>query len=182
MGKFDKIIIVVPTFNEAENIPQLTEAIFSLPMEGIQLLFVDDNSPDGTGNVADAQSRKYLGRVHVIHRKAKKGLGSAYIEARAEDKKLIFSGDLGNSPTPLLNNLEPIALRCETLGIPFLGLHYIASEFHPYVGNPRIMAFQVLHFKRTWRDGAAEWLDDEAAADKLLEAERRVFEQTGCES
>lgn len=88
MGKFDKIFIVVPTFNEAENVPQLTTAIFSLPLEGIRLLFVDDNSPDGTGDIADAQTRNYPDRVHVIHRKAKKGFGSACIEGFKEAIKL----------------------------------------------------------------------------------------------
>ena len=63
MGKFDKIFIVVPTFNEAENIPQLTAALISLPLEGVRLLIVDDNSPDGTGDIAESQSRKYPGQA-----------------------------------------------------------------------------------------------------------------------
>jgi len=88
MGKFDKIFIVVPTFNEAENIPQLTAALISLPLEGVRLLIVDDNSPDGTGDIAESQSRKYPGRVHVIHRTAKKGFGSACIEGFEEAIKL----------------------------------------------------------------------------------------------
>lgn len=80
MGNPNKIFVVVPTFNEAENIPRLAEAVFSLPIEGIQLLIVDDNSPDGTGQIADRLADDYPGCVNVLHRLGKKGLGTAYIE------------------------------------------------------------------------------------------------------
>jgi len=80
MGNSNKILVVVPTFNEANNIPRLAEAVFSLPIEGIQLLIVDDNSPDGTGQIADRLADEYPGCVNVLHRLGKKGLGTAYIE------------------------------------------------------------------------------------------------------
>lgn len=74
-----KTLIVLPTYNESENLPRLVEAIFSLPVEGISLLVVDDDSPDGTGQIADQLSEQYPGRLSVMHRKGKQGLASAYI-------------------------------------------------------------------------------------------------------
>jgi len=73
-----KTTIVIPTYNEAENLPKLVDAIFKLPIE-INLLIVDDNSPDGTGDIAERLKTETDGRVHVLHRKGKLGLGSAYI-------------------------------------------------------------------------------------------------------
>jgi dolichol-phosphate mannosyltransferase len=80
MGNFNQIFIVIPTFNEAENIQHLAAELLSLPLEGIHLLIVDDNSPDGTGEVADNLTTQHPGRINVLHRTSKKGLGSAYIE------------------------------------------------------------------------------------------------------
>ncbi len=80
MGKFKQLFIVIPTFNEAENISNLVSAIFELPLEGMNILFVDDNSPDGTGKIADQLSLTHPGRIYALHRPGKKGLGSAYIE------------------------------------------------------------------------------------------------------
>src|SRR5579862_6141847 len=71
------VLVVVPTYNEAENLPRLAKEIFALPVEGIELLVVDDNSPDGTGKIADELANG--GRVHVIHRTGKLGLGTAYV-------------------------------------------------------------------------------------------------------
>lgn len=73
------ITFVIPTYNEAENLSKLVSALFALPVQGLNLLIVDDNSPDGTGQVADELCRQYQGRVEVIHRAGKLGLGTAYI-------------------------------------------------------------------------------------------------------
>ena len=70
---------VIPTYNEAENIQKLVQAVFSLPV-AINLLIVDDNSPDGTGEIAEQLKRDHPGRIQVMHRKGKLGLGSAYIQ------------------------------------------------------------------------------------------------------
>lgn len=75
-----KTIIVIPTFNEAENLPRLVSALFALPEPSLNLLVVDDNSPDGTGEVADRLSLETAGRVQVMHRAGKLGLGTAYIQ------------------------------------------------------------------------------------------------------
>jgi dolichol-phosphate mannosyltransferase len=72
------ITIVTPTYNEAENLPKLISALFALPLD-LSVLIVDDNSPDGTGRIADELHHIYPGRVNVMHRPAKMGLRSAYL-------------------------------------------------------------------------------------------------------
>lgn len=74
------LAVVIPTYNEAENLPALVSALFSLPLDDMHLLIVDDNSPDGTGSIAEALARQYPGRMAVLHRAGKLGLGTAYIQ------------------------------------------------------------------------------------------------------
>lgn len=71
-------LVVLPTFNEAENLPTLVEAILALP--GFRVLVVDDSSPDGTGRIADELAAAAPGRVEVIHRTGPRGLGRSYVE------------------------------------------------------------------------------------------------------
>lgn len=75
-----KIIQVIPTYNEAQNLPALVEALFGLQVPEHHILVVDDNSPDGTGDIADGLSVQYPEKLKVIHRKSKAGLGKAYIQ------------------------------------------------------------------------------------------------------
>jgi dolichol-phosphate mannosyltransferase len=70
--------IVLPTYNERENIPDLIGMLLELPGE-IRVVVVDDNSPDGTGQIADELAEAHPGRVYAIHRAAKLGLGTAYL-------------------------------------------------------------------------------------------------------
>lgn len=72
--------IVIPTYNEAENLPRLLEQIFALQSARFGVLVVDDNSADGTGEIADSLKEKYPGLLDVLHRAGKLGLGSAYIQ------------------------------------------------------------------------------------------------------
>lgn len=74
-----KTTIVIPTYNEAENLPKLMQALFSLSLPGLNLLIIDDNSSDGTGRLADEYAKKYPGRIRVLHRPGKMGLGTAYV-------------------------------------------------------------------------------------------------------
>ncbi|MBI2052164.1 MAG: polyprenol monophosphomannose synthase [Candidatus Sungbacteria bacterium] len=71
-----KVAVVIPTYNEKENLPVLVEKIFNLNVPGLEILVVDDNSPDGTAMVARGLSKKYPVRVMV--RDQKRGLGTAY--------------------------------------------------------------------------------------------------------
>ena len=99
-----KTIIVIPTYNEADNLPEITKALFALPVEGLEILVVDDASPDGTGAVADGLAKLYPGRVHCIHRSGKLGLGTAYIQgfrwAMEQGAEYIFQMDADFSHSP----------------------------------------------------------------------------------
>ncbi len=101
-----KVMVVLPTYNERENISQLVAALFKLAIASFHVLIVDDNSPDGTGKIADgiSQSRAYRGKVHVLHRPRKQGLGPAYIAgykwALAYGAQLIIQMDADFSHQP----------------------------------------------------------------------------------
>jgi dolichol-phosphate mannosyltransferase len=74
-----RITIILPTYNEAENLPNLVSALLSLPLD-LNVLVVDDNSPDGTGKVADELAGQYPEKIFVLHRTGKLGLRSAYMD------------------------------------------------------------------------------------------------------
>jgi dolichol-phosphate mannosyltransferase len=96
------IVVVVPTYNEKENLPALARGILAHP--GFRLLVVDDGSPDGTGAIADELVRTHPGRVEVMHRKGPRGLGRSYIDglrhALASGADLIFQMDADLSHNP----------------------------------------------------------------------------------
>ena len=92
----EKKYIILPTYNEKDNLTDLIEAILNLQIFNLHIIIVDDNSPDGTGRIADQLSQTHPG-VSVIHREGKMGLGSAYItgfkRALAVGADLIFEMD-----------------------------------------------------------------------------------------
>lgn len=69
--------LIIPTYNESDNLPDLLARLFKLDIP-LSVLIVDDNSPDGTGELADEMAKYYKGKLFVLHRPAKLGLGSAY--------------------------------------------------------------------------------------------------------
>jgi dolichol-phosphate mannosyltransferase len=97
-----KTLVIVPTYNERDNLPPLIQRLMVLPV-GVEVLVVDDNSPDGTGQVADDIASKNP-RVQVLHRKEKDGLGRAYCAgfawALARDYEFIMEmdGDFSHNP------------------------------------------------------------------------------------
>jgi len=97
------VSVIVPTYNEKENIESLVTQLLGLPTR-VKIIVVDDNSPDGTGKIADRLAVENAGRVNVIHRLGKLGLGTAYIvgfiEALAEGADLICSMDADFSHNP----------------------------------------------------------------------------------
>ena len=72
-----KSMVVIPTYNERENIQQIVKAVLDLPHD-LHVLVVDDNSPDGTGALANRMARG-SDRVHTLHRDKKEGIGPAYV-------------------------------------------------------------------------------------------------------
>ncbi|MEI9863556.1 MAG: glycosyltransferase [Limisphaerales bacterium] len=73
----NQTLIIVPTYNERENLPRIAAKLLSLPVS-VDLLVVDDNSPDGTGKIADELAAQHP-QIKVLHRAGKEGLGRAYI-------------------------------------------------------------------------------------------------------
>lgn len=74
-----KILVVIPTYNEADNLPLMAAEIWALNIPDLSILVVDDNSPDGTGRIADELAEQRPGSFFVLHRERKEGLGAAYI-------------------------------------------------------------------------------------------------------
>ena len=72
----NKALVIVPTYNEKQNLPPLAERLLHLPTP-VDLLVVDDNSPDGTGQIAGELAAQHS-QIHVLHRQEKNGLGRAY--------------------------------------------------------------------------------------------------------
>jgi dolichol-phosphate mannosyltransferase len=117
-------LVIVPTYNERENLPQLVARVEALSL-GVDLLIVDDSSPDGTGELADALAgpRPWL---HVLHRAEKDGLGRAYCAgftwALQRRYEYIFEmdGDLSHNPADI-----PVFLRAAEQADLVLGSRYL---------------------------------------------------------
>ena len=82
-----RVAVVIPTYNEAENLPRMVDALFDLGIDGLGLIVIDDNSPDGTGRIADELAAANPGLIRVFHRAGKQGVGSAYRLGFAEAVK-----------------------------------------------------------------------------------------------
>jgi dolichol-phosphate mannosyltransferase len=98
----ERALVIIPTYNEANNLPQLVPLVLEQDPH-LDVLVVDDNSPDGTGEIADGLSRESH-RVHVLHREGKLGLGTAYVAgfrwALERDYELVFEMDADFSHDP----------------------------------------------------------------------------------
>lgn len=77
MNKSDSVVII-PTYNEKENIENIINAVFALPVM-FDVLIIDDNSPDGTAAIVERMQKQWDGRLHLLKRSGKLGLGTAYI-------------------------------------------------------------------------------------------------------
>ena len=95
-------LIIVPTYNERDNLPRIAERLLALPVS-VDILVVDDNSPDGTGAIADGIAARDP-RLHVLHRKEKNGLGRAYLAgfewALGRHYEFVFEMDADFSHNP----------------------------------------------------------------------------------
>jgi dolichol-phosphate mannosyltransferase len=119
-----KTLVVVPTYNEHENLPALAQRLLALPVP-VDLLVVDDNSPDGTGKLADELAAKYPS-IHALHRTEKNGLGRAYIAgfkwALERGYEFVFEldGDFSHNPDDI-----PMFLEAATNADLVLGSRYL---------------------------------------------------------
>jgi dolichol-phosphate mannosyltransferase len=118
---------VIPTYNEAQNLPKLVNAVLSLPVT-VNLLIVDDNSPDGTGDLAEQLKAQHPGRIQVMHRKGKLGLGSAYIQGF---QQAIREGSdfIGQMDADFSHPIDKIPVLMETLDCCdfVIGSRYVAG-------------------------------------------------------
>src|SRR5882762_5783375 len=90
-GNRERSVVVMPTYNERENLPDIVPAILKASPE-LDVLVVDDNSPDGTGQIADELVRSQATRVRVMHRPRKQGLGPAYLAASPRPSRSNMAG------------------------------------------------------------------------------------------
>ena len=155
-----KTIVVIPTYNEAENLPALIAELRALAVPDLSVLIVDDNSPDGTGRVADALAERLPGTVTVRHRAVKEGLGRAYIDgfiqALAMGANFIFQMDADFS--------HPLA------AIPIM-----LDDIHEYdviVGSRYVSGGQLDEHWSWWRRFLSWWAN-EVWSRRLLGLEAR---------
>jgi dolichol-phosphate mannosyltransferase len=103
-------LVIVPTFNERDNLPVLAKALMAYPE--VSLLVVDDQSPDGTGALADELARAYPGRIEVMHRTGRRGLGRSYVDGirsaldRPVDVICQMDADLSHDPRHLRDLID----------------------------------------------------------------------------
>jgi dolichol-phosphate mannosyltransferase len=124
LKSMNKTLVVVPTYNERENLSPLAQKLLGLPVP-VDLLVVDDNSPDGTGKLADELAARHPS-IHVLHRTEKNGLGRAYIAgfkwALERGYEFVFEmdGDFSHNPDDI-----PAFLHAATDADLVLGSRYV---------------------------------------------------------
>jgi dolichol-phosphate mannosyltransferase len=134
-----RVLVVVPTYNERDNLPLLARGVLS--HAGYRLMVVDDGSPDGTGAIADGLAAEYPGRVEVVHRTGQRGLGRSYIEGLKKaiaqpDVDLVcqMDADLSHDPEYLPNLVRATADHDVVIGSRYLqGVSVVNWPLHRIV-------------------------------------------------
>lgn len=122
----NKNIVIIPTYNEIENIEKMVHTVFALP-RAFELLIVDDGSPDGTAAKVKELQKQYSGKLHIEERKGKLGLGTAYIHgfkwalAKGYDYVFEMDCDFSHNPADLVRLLE----ACENGADVAVGSRYV---------------------------------------------------------
>ena len=130
-----KTLVVVPTYNEAGNLPYLTSQLLSLNVPDLELLVVDDNSPDGTAAVVEELKARHPGRVHVLRRPKKEGIGPAYVAGFREALRLEaavvvqMDADLSHPPEYVPALLEGIKTYDVVVGSRYIAGGGIAGHW-----------------------------------------------------
>jgi dolichol-phosphate mannosyltransferase len=122
-------VVIIPTYKERENVAAIIDAVMNLP-QPFDVLIIDDNSPDGTADIARQKQAEYAGRVHLIERAGKLGLGTAYITgfkwALAAGYDYICEMDADFSHNP--NDLVKLRNACAGEGADLaIGSRYITG-------------------------------------------------------
>ena len=110
-------VVIIPTYNEKENIEKIIRKVMSLP-EGYHILIIDDGSPDGTAKIVKGLQKEYDGKLHIVERKGKLGLGTAYIAgfkwALEHNYDYVFEMDADFSHNP--DDLHKLYKACSEQG------------------------------------------------------------------
>jgi dolichol-phosphate mannosyltransferase len=125
------VTVVLPTYNEAANLPVIAAELLALPLTNLRILVADDNSPDGTGGIADQLAERYgQDKMTVVHRPGKQGLGRAYVDgmtrAIAADAEFVvqMDSDLSHAPKYLPQMLGTLL---STNADVVIGSRYVAG-------------------------------------------------------
>ncbi len=126
-----QVAVIIPTYNEQENIESLVTQLLALPTavheRPVRIIIVDDNSPDGTGEIADRLAEENNSRVRVVHRAGKLGLGTAYIagfkQALVDEADLIctMDADFSHNPCYIPSMVDKIDQGCDLV----IGSRYV---------------------------------------------------------
>ncbi|MBR5899208.1 MAG: polyprenol monophosphomannose synthase [Muribaculaceae bacterium] len=122
-------VVIIPMYNEKENAAAIIDAVIALP-HTFDILVIDDNSPDGTADIVKAKQQEYPGRVHLVQRAGKLGLGTAYIEgfkwSLAHNYEYTFEMDADFSHNP--NDLLALYKACAEEGADMsIGSRYVTG-------------------------------------------------------
>lgn len=122
-------LVIIPMYNEKDNAAAIIDAVIALP-HPIDVLVVDDNSPDGTATIVREKQQQYPGRIHLINRPGKMGLGTAYIEgfrfALKNNYEYIFEmdADFSHNPADLLRLYDACAIEGADVAV---GSRYVSG-------------------------------------------------------
>jgi dolichol-phosphate mannosyltransferase len=174
------VTVVLPTYNEAANLPVIAAELLGLPLPGLRILVADDNSPDGTGRIADELAAQYgPDRMSVVHRPGKRGLGRAYVDgmtraiATGTEFVVQMDSDLSHAPEYLPQMLGTLlsANADVVIGSRYVAGASLASEWswhrRALSGFANYYVRAVLHLGirdvtagfKIWRSSALEAID-----------------------
>jgi dolichol-phosphate mannosyltransferase len=140
-----QLTVIIPTYNEAENLSKLVSALFALSLPDLSLLIVDDNSPDGTGALAENLAQEHPQRMDVLHRPGKLGLGAAYISGfryvleRGVEAVAQMDADFSHPPEKLIE------------------LHSVLGNCDIAIGSRYVPGGSLDHQWPLWRKGLSAW-------------------------
>jgi dolichol-phosphate mannosyltransferase len=166
-------LVIVPTYNERGNLPVLVDGL--LAHEQVRVMVVDDQSPDGTGEIADGLARQHRGRIEVLHRTGRRGLGRSYIDgilravAQPVDVICQMDADLSHDPRHLPDLVAATATADVVIGSRYIrggaivnwpARRRLLSRFaNAYIrGVTQLGARDCTSGYRCWRRGALEAL------------------------
>jgi len=153
----ERALVIIPTYNEAANLPSLVPQILAQDPR-LEILVVDDNSPDGTGKLAEAMAQQEP-RLKVLHREGKLGLGTAYIAGfrwaleREYDYVFEMDADLSHDPAHLKEFLKAIEAADLVLGSRYLGGRVTVVNWP----MPRLMLSYCANVYARWLTGLRVW-------------------------